>query len=90
MARHEEEISDIVVVLEESVTHKIEELVLTIKSAGVCVESIDNDNGVIEGTVPSGKLKSIQAIPGVKYVRDVFNYLAEECDEGDTDEHLPR
>jgi hypothetical protein len=75
--KQEQEVSDIVVVMEEDTPAEIDDLVKKLKELGVSVSDVDNDNGVVEGTVDAGKLKQIEKIPGVKYVRNVFTYVSE-------------
>jgi len=88
MPPKESELSDIIVVIEDDVSHA-DALVKRLQEAGVEVDQVDSENGVVEGTVSTSKIKEIQGIPGVKYVRNVFTYIAEEgCD--DEDEQVPR
>ena len=88
MPPKESELSDIIVVIEDDVSHT-DALVKRLQDAGVEVDQVDTENGVVEGTVCTSKIKEIQGIPGVKYVRNVFTYVAEEeCD--DEDEQVPR
>jgi len=88
MPPKESELSDIIVVIEDDVSHT-DALVKRLQDAGVEVDQVDSENGVVEGTVSTSKIKEIQGIPGVKYVRNVFTYVAEEeCD--DEDEQVPR
>jgi hypothetical protein len=97
MEHQDAEMSDIIVVLDEC-NCTLDALVLRLKSAGMCVETTDSDNGVVEGCVLSNQLKALEQIPGVKCVRDVFNYVADfpvgdprnADDDERCDEHIPR
>ncbi|HUB23833.1 MAG TPA: hypothetical protein VL992_00290 [Tepidisphaeraceae bacterium] len=83
MADPEVEMTDIVVVLDDSTGAKLDELVASLKQAGVQIDDVDQDNGVVEGSVQTAKVKSIEKIPNVKYVRGVFNYLSEPAGDGE-------
>jgi hypothetical protein len=64
----------------------------------MAVDNVDDDNGVVEGAIASHLLKSLEQVPGVKFVRDVFNYMTDfplgearnADDEQCGDEHIPR
>jgi 4-hydroxy-3-methylbut-2-enyl diphosphate reductase IspH len=88
MPEQETELSDIVVVMEDDSSNS-SALVKLLKDAGVDVDQVDEENGVVEGTILTSKLKAIGSIPGVKYVRNVFTYIAEEGGD-EQDEHVPR
>ena len=89
--------SDVVVVCDDPNPAALDPLAQSLKSLGCTVENIDRDNGVIEGTAPADKVKQIEKLPGVKYVRSVFNYVAEnpgasaaDKDDDPDDEQIPR
>lgn len=92
------EVSDIVVVMDDCATGKIDDLVANLKAFGVSVSEIDEENCVIEGTVDAAKVKGVEKIPCVKYVRSVFTYVADypvgdprNLDETDReDEEIPQ
>jgi hypothetical protein len=78
MARSDVDVSDIVVVADDgNDAAKLDQLAATLKTMGVTVESVDHDNGVIEGTAPTAQVAAIKKLPGVNYVRSVYNYVAE-------------
>ena len=79
--------TDVVVVFDESANGKIDDLVEELKKAGVDIDEVDNANGCVEGSIETAKVKSLEKLPHVKYVRGVFNYLDEP--EGDSDEPVP-
>jgi len=79
--------TDVVVVFDESADGKLDELVGQLKQAGVDVDSIDHDNGVVEGSIETAKVKSLEKISHVKYVRGVFNYIDDP--DGDGEEDVP-
>jgi hypothetical protein len=78
MSQGEMEMSDIVVVMEEEPGISIDEAAKKLVSLGMEVANIDRENDAIEGSAPSEKVRSLKELPFVKYVRDVFNYVAEE------------
>jgi nitrate reductase NapAB chaperone NapD len=83
---NEEEKSDIVIVLDETGTD-LDKLTALLKQAGVQIDKIDPDNGVIEATYQTSKIKSLESLPGIKFVRDVFNYVDDQ--DGPDDDTIP-
>lgn len=71
------EMTDVVVVLDNGIDGAAEATRQRLAEAGLEVSSVDADNGVIEGSVETGRLPQIKAVPGVCYVRNVFSYMAE-------------
>jgi hypothetical protein len=71
------EMSDIVIVMDKGGAAQVDDLVARVTQAGVVVSDADPDNGVIEGTIESTLVKSIEKLEGVKYVRSVFTYVAD-------------
>jgi hypothetical protein len=69
-------ISDIVVVVAESEC-PFEKVLDQVKQMGMHIESSNMDEGIIEGSVEAGKVKAIDDLPGVEYVRTVFTYIAD-------------
>jgi len=98
MEHRDVEMSDIVVVADDCALADFDAWVITLKAAGVAVDEVDPKSGVVEGTIASALMKTIQALPCVKYVRSVFNYVADYPvgdprnmdDEDELDEHIPR
>jgi hypothetical protein len=95
MAHQDAQMSDIVVVIDDPAA--IDSIVEKIKSVGATIESVDHDEGTIEGTLETAKVKDVKAIPGIKYVRSVFNYEADypvgdprNQDAENCDEDIPR
>jgi hypothetical protein len=80
MADQDVEITDIVVVFDESAEGSMDDLVAELTQAGVKIETVDRDNGVVEGSIETVKVKPLEKLPHVKYVRGVFNYLSEASD----------
>jgi hypothetical protein len=70
-------ISDIVVVVAESADNPFDKVLDQVKNLGMHVESVNKDEGVIEGSVDAGKVKAIDDLSGVEYVRSVFTYIAD-------------
>jgi hypothetical protein len=94
MQHKDAEMSDIYVVSDDPDPARLDALANTLKTLGCIIESIDRDNAVIEGTAPNDKVKQIEHLPGIKYVRSVFNYVAEtpesNASDKDEDEEIPR
>jgi hypothetical protein len=68
--------SEIVAVIDDAHCDKLDEMVQTLKDAGVEVSKVNPNEGVVEGLVDAGKVKMIDDLPGVDYVRTVFTYAA--------------
>jgi hypothetical protein len=80
MADQDIEITDIVVVFDECADGSLDDLVAELTKAGVEIENVDRDNNVVEGSIETAKVKPLEKLPHVKYVRGVFNYLSEASD----------
>lgn len=52
----------------------LQELSAAVTEAGGTVQSVDEENHLIEATVPSSEISTIAAMEGVSYVRSIFNY----------------
>ena len=70
-------ISDVVVTIDETPERTFDQMVDSLKSAGMQINDLCKDRCVIEGTVDSGKVRGIDDMPGVEYVRTVFTYVAD-------------
>jgi len=82
MGNQEIEMSDVIVVLDELDDSQTQAVVSALKALGMSVESVDNENSVVEGCVDTCKVADIRKIEHVRYVRNVFNYDAERAVEG--------
>jgi hypothetical protein len=69
--------SEIVAVIDDQHCDDLETMVKDLTSAGVEVSSVNRSEGVIEGLVDASKVKQIDDLPGVEYVRTVFTYAAD-------------
>jgi hypothetical protein len=69
-------VSDIIAVIEEKHSDNLARVVDELKSAGVDVSNVNNDEHVVEGTVESHRLIEVGKVLGVEYVRTVFTYAA--------------
>jgi len=77
MEHQDDELSDVVVVLVDEPGMTTEAAAEQLKPLGLEVSNVDEENGVVEGTIETAKIKSLQRPPFVKYVRTVFNYLTD-------------
>jgi hypothetical protein len=95
MSHHEADLIDVMVVLSEELQITLDEAVIQLKLQGLEVCDIDPINGVIEGTIESGKIAAISLLPCAKYVRKVFEYTADypigdpRNTDSDEEEDLP-
>lgn len=85
MGREDRELSDIVVVLMEEMGMTTEDATRKLREVGVEVSDVNAQEGVVEGTIETEKIGGLKELHFVKYVRDVFRYVAEESD-GDEDD----
>jgi hypothetical protein len=68
---------EVVIVLEPLNDEQTQRVVKDLESRGLRVDSVDNDNSVVEGTIEAARLHEIESAPSVRYVRKEFSYLAE-------------
>ena len=68
--------SEIVAVIDDMENDQMDAMLQRLKDAGVEVWAINRSEGVVEGLVDSSKIKQIDDMPGVEYVRTVFTYAA--------------
>lgn len=69
--------SDVVVVLDELTNEQTREIVEQLKSLGLEVSRVDDDQSVVEGTIEASRAHDLQQVAHVRYVRSVFTYLAD-------------
>jgi hypothetical protein len=69
-------VSDIIVTLDKKYEDRLNDAVNTLKKAGVDVRDADDDNSVVEGTIDAGKVRGLEKLDCVDYVRTVFTYDA--------------
>ncbi|CAN5496221.1 hypothetical protein BH09PLA1_BH09PLA1_10450 [soil metagenome] len=69
--------SEIVAVIDDEHCDDMDAIVARLTKAGVEVSNVNSSEGVIEGLVDASKVKAIDDMPGVEYVRTVFTYAAD-------------
>lgn len=69
--------SEIVAVIDDNHCDDMDALVKRLTEAGVEISTVNKNEGVIEGLVEASKVKQIDDLPGVEYVRTVFTYAAD-------------
>jgi hypothetical protein len=77
MSHRDAEITEVVVVISQPWAEKLTEAVEKLKSAGLDVFSVDEDESVINGAIETYKLAALQKIDAVNYVRTVETYIAD-------------
>jgi hypothetical protein len=70
-------ISDVIITLDKKYENRVNDAVDQLKTAGVRIDETDTDNDVVEGTVDVGKVRDLEKLDCVDYVRTVFTYDAE-------------
>jgi FlaA1/EpsC-like NDP-sugar epimerase len=81
----EREFTEVVIVLDALDDEQTKRVVKELESRGLQVDSVDNDNSVVEGTVETARLREIESAPSVRYVRKEFTYIAEFPRKGGAD-----
>jgi hypothetical protein len=69
--------SEIVAVVDDEHCDDMDALVQRLTKAGVEVSNVNRSEGIVEGLVDASKVKEIDDLPGVDYVRTVFTYAAD-------------
>jgi hypothetical protein len=71
-------ISDITVVLDGRYIDepKTSEAVSALKSAGMEIRTVDENESVVEGSIDSGQIHTLEKLDCVDYVRVAFTYAA--------------
>jgi hypothetical protein len=77
MEHQDEELSDVVVIICDDVQITAAVAAEKLKAAGLVISDVDDANGAVEGTIETAKVKSLEKLEFVKYVRTVFNYVAD-------------
>jgi hypothetical protein len=70
-------ISDVIITLDKKYEDRVDDAVDQLKQAGVQIDDTDSENDVVEGTVDVGKVKGLEKLDCVDYVRTVFTYDAQ-------------
>jgi hypothetical protein len=71
------QMSDITVVLDKRWENNLGGAVEELKKAGVEVRSADDNNSVVEGVCESAKVKELEKLDCVDYVRTTFSWIAD-------------
>ena len=69
-------LSEIVAVIADQESDDLDAMAGRLRDAGVEVWQINRGEGVIEGLVDAQRVKQIDDMPGVEYVRTIFTYAA--------------
>jgi hypothetical protein len=77
MNHHDAEMTDVVVVLTDAAAQDFDASVTLLSSAGLSVSDVNKDEGVVEGSCLADKVHALNAVQGVRYVRNVFSYTAD-------------
>jgi hypothetical protein len=71
------EMADVTVILKREYEDKLHEAVGMLESAGLAVSNTDNHMSIVEGSIEADKLKPLEHLPCVNYVRKVMSYGVE-------------
>jgi hypothetical protein len=71
------QMSDITVVLDKRWENDLAGAVETLKNSGMAIRSADDDNSVVEGVIESSKVRDLEKLDCVDYVRTTFSWIAD-------------
>jgi hypothetical protein len=74
-------ISEIIVVVDAERCQNLNDIAAKLTAAGMNGLEVNENEGIIEGTVSTSLLKQIESLAGIDYVRIVFTYNARCEDE---------
>lgn len=78
MLERQTEVSDVEVVLTGDCANDNEAALTSLRDHGLRITDIDQDDGVVEGTINSDRLLELKRLPCVAHLRDIFTYLSED------------
>ena len=71
------QMSDVTVVLDKRWENDLAGAVADLKKQGLEVRSADDDNSVVEGVIETSKVKALEKLDCVDYVRTTFSWIAD-------------
>ena len=77
MDHRDAHVSDITLVIRPAFCSKLPEVVERLTAAGIAVNNVNEDVGVVEGTCSSCNVHSLEKLEFVEAVRTVFSYVAD-------------
>jgi hypothetical protein len=77
MNHHDADISDVIIILHEEMEFSLDGAIERLTEWCITIGEVDRDEGAVEATVESAKLKTIEQLSFVKYIRRVFEYTAD-------------
>ena len=77
MEQHDAEMAQVTIILQAEWAEKIKEALQQLQAAGLTVTDIDDQNGVVDGDIETGKIQSLKKLPCVETTRVDFDYMAE-------------
>jgi hypothetical protein len=77
MGHEDAELSEVIVVLVDEPGTTTQDAAKKLAELGLAVSDIDESDGVVSGTIETAKLAQVKKLEFVKYIREVFNYVAD-------------
>jgi hypothetical protein len=77
MGHEDAEVSEVVIVLVDEPGMTTQDAAKKLAELGLAVSDIDEPDGVVSGTIESAKIAQLKKLEFVKYIRDVFDYVAD-------------
>lgn len=83
------QMADIVVILDQKWEDNLAGAVEQLRASGMAIRNTDDDNSVVEGTIESAKLGTLEKLACVDYVRTVFTWIADYPPGDPRDRNIP-
>ncbi len=77
MSHRDAEISDVVIVLDTMDEQTRQAIIDGLKAMGMCIENVNSDTNMIEGCIETPRVRDVEKLDKVRYVRRVFSYTAD-------------
>ncbi len=77
MSHHDADISEVIIILHEEAGGTLDETLLKLMEWCVSIGEVDRDEAAVQASVESTKLKALEQLSFVKYIRRVFEYTAD-------------
>ncbi|WP_428938263.1 hypothetical protein [Fontivita pretiosa] len=70
-------ISDVLVTLDKRWENRLDDALAQLRKAGLDVRETYDNSSVVEGTIDVGRIRELEKLDPVDYVRTVFTYIAD-------------
>jgi len=77
MDHEDAELTEVIVVLVDEPGMSTQDAANKLAELGLVISDVGESDGVVSGTIETARLRLLKKLEFVKYVRDVFNYVAD-------------